>query len=111
MAEVGQGLSGKLRPLAPAPRRSGLHLEFDRPGHERSRTVLIIKAAPLMRQRMPPAVRTVRRAIPRPAAEARLRPQFVSASTAHLRCSSPNADACGRSGRLLANFPGGHNKA
>jgi hypothetical protein len=46
MAEVGQGLSGKLRPLAPAPRRSGLHLEFDREGHERSRTVLIIKAAP-----------------------------------------------------------------
>ena len=42
----GRGLSGKLRRLAPALRRSGLHLEFDREGHERSRTVRIVKAAP-----------------------------------------------------------------
>ena len=42
----GRGLSGKLRRLAPALRRSGLELEFDREGHERSRTIRIIKAAP-----------------------------------------------------------------
>ena len=42
----GRGLSGKLRRLAPALRRSGLHLDFDREGHERSRTVHITRAAP-----------------------------------------------------------------
>jgi hypothetical protein len=42
----GRGLSGKLWRLAPALRRSGLHLEFDREGHERSRTVRITRGAP-----------------------------------------------------------------
>jgi hypothetical protein len=41
----GRGLSGKLRRLAPALRRSGVHLEFDREGRERTRILTITRDA------------------------------------------------------------------
>jgi hypothetical protein len=39
--KTGRGLSGKLRRLAPALRRSGLRLEFDREGHTGARTITV----------------------------------------------------------------------